>query len=270
MCIRDRDNLVKSGVLDLQRVKYFGGTSAGSIVATLLASGHTVDELWEIMFETKWNKLKDGNWFVNIFRLFKRFGFHKGQALRSIIDDTLYKKTSKRGVTFSQLYNQTGKHLKMVCTNLTSGKIEYMDHINTPTMPVSQGVQISSCVPFVFEPVLYNKSMYVDGGLIRNLDLNMFSEQNAKVLGLEIKDKFDVELTSITGFATKVFVIIYEEANRIRERPEASVISIVENQLNALHLGINKRELEYLKTVGHQAVHDWLAEQVKHPPCVSQ
>ena len=242
------------GSLDLSNVRYYGGTSAGSIFATLLASGHTPQEIEQVMYDTKWKRLKDGGFcfLQNIVRLFRGFGYHKGQFIEELINKLLYKRTGIHNITFEQLHNITNNHLKMVGTNLTTGKIEYMDHVLTPHMPVAKAVQISACIPFVFEPVKYNGAMYVDGGLVKNFDIDMFSEYKPTLLAFDIDDTKEERITNIMVYFMKMFQLIHRKANTFD--PDAlkntSILRIHESEVSTFDFDISKDQLTHMKQVG--------------------
>ena len=251
------EELINNNAIDLNKIKYYGGTSAGSMVATLLASNHTISEICDIMYNTNWEKLKDSNFFFlrNLYRLLYKFGYNKGKSIETFIDKFLFKKFGIKNITFEQMYLHTQNHLKMVGTNITKGEIIYMDHIHTPGMSVAKGVQISSCVPFIFKPVSYNNNLYIDGGLIKNLDLDMFTEFEVHTLALEISDFKDINIKNLSTFGLKVFMLIYKEANRIKNDNEKylKILSIPEDVLNPFDFKLSKSNLDYLKIVGKKS-----------------
>ena len=246
--------LSKDNFIDLSTIHHYGGTSAGSIIATLLACNYTLEEIEDVMFHTKWKKAMDGNFgiFRNMYRLFRKFGYHKGLFIKKLINKLLLKKTGIKNITFEQMYNITNNHLKVVGTNVTKGKVVYMDHINTPHMPVAKGVQISSCVPFIFEPVTYKNEVYIDGGLIRNLDLDMFREYGLFTLAFDLVDNhfIDDNISNMVTYFQKVFKIIHKEANKYHISQLEHVLQIYENVISPFNFDISKKNLEHLKNVG--------------------
>lgn len=251
---KERDGDGDTRPLDLSKVRYYGGTSAGSIFATLLASGHAPQEIEQIMYDTKWKRLKDGGccFLQNIVRLFRGFGYHKGRFIEELINKLLHKRTGIRNITFEQLHNITNNHLKMVGTNLTMGRTEYMDHVLTPHMPVAKAVQISACIPFVFEPVKYNGAMYVDGGLIKNFDLDMFSEHKPMTLAFDIDDTKEERINNIMVYFMKMFQIIHKKANAYDPDTlrNISILRIHEPEVSPFDFDTSRDQLDHMKQVG--------------------
>lgn len=247
--------LIKKQLINLNDIKYFGGTSAGSIIACFLASDHNIDEISNIMYNTNWSKFKDGNFgcFRNSFRLISKFGYYNGDRIEPFIDNILSFKFKIKHITFEELFNHTNKHLKIVGTNITLGTFVYFDYINTPKMSVAKAVRISSCIPFVFKPVKYNDEMYIDGGLIKNFDLDMFNEfDDVKSLAFDLYDdnnKFN-KFNNVVKYANNIFKMIYNEANKQQYNGNTTIIKIYEPKINPLHFKITLKELKYLHDIG--------------------
>lgn len=263
------EELTQDNFLDLSKIHHFGGTSAGAIIATLLASNHTLDEIQDVMYKTKWKRMQDGNFgfFRNTIRLFRRFGYHRGLFMEKLMNKLLMKKTGIKRVTFEQLYGFTGNHLKMVGTNVTTGEVVYMDHICTPHMAVAKAVQISSCIPFMFKPVTYNRCLYVDGGLIKNLDLNMFLEFNPRILAFEIQNKNNnEEIDNMMTYFMKLFEIIHKEANLYNQSEliDTNILKIYENELSPFKFDMKRTDLSHLKQVGTSYAKKFKSESIQY------
>lgn len=243
----------------LKDVRFVGGTSAGSIVAALLASGHTTEEMKSVLYKMDWNRLKDGNGLVNFFRLFKRFGFHKGDALEQFVEDLLFKKLRRKRLTFLQMYLMTGKHLKMVGTNLTQGCAFYMDHIHTPDMTVAQGVRISCCLPLMFEPVRLHGDNCIDGGVLNNLDVHMFDgiPEVERVLAFDLQEEPQKQAASenLAEYVIRIVRRLHTELNTVKNPPpHVTVLPIRESQIDFTNFDLNDLQKRYLMSVGREAV----------------
>ncbi len=244
---------------DINTIRYLGGTSAGSIIATLLASNHTIKEINEVLYNIDWNKLKDGNFgFIrNTIRLFTKYGYHKGNYFEKIINQMLFAKYKIENMTFIQLFEITKKHLKMVGTNITKGETIYMDYMHTPEMSIAKAVRISSSIPFMFKPVNINNELYVDGGLTKNLDLTMFDEiKNINIIAFDLEETcFEMNrIYGLKAFIRSVIKIIHNGANKhsiIKEN--VHVCKILENNIDAMNFNLKEKEMDYLKEIGKSA-----------------
>ncbi len=212
--------LDSNGILaNLERV---GGTSAGSIQATLLAVGYTPDEMHYHLMETSFGKLNDGALFglPGFIRLTREKGWYKGTALRTWIAGLIANKTGNGEMTFRQLNAQKqsfgNKDLYITATDLTHQRLLVFSHETFPDMKIADAVRISASIPFYYKPVWINAqgntfdspenitglSMVVDGGLIANYPIKIFDStryiasytsenkpiRNLETIGLELVD----------------------------------------------------------------------------------
>jgi len=117
-------------------------TSGGSIVAIMLASGRSIDELEEIAHSMSWSKLAS----IKLSRL----GFASSKRIEKTMEELL------DGMTFDQL--------KIPCsvtaTDLTTGEKKIFN-----TGRISRAVRASCSIPQIFLPVEIGGRYYVDGGL---------------------------------------------------------------------------------------------------------
>ena len=63
--------------------------------------------------------------------------------------------------------------LRLTAFDITNGMLKWFDKINTPNMPISKAIRISG-IPWIFEPVLYQGNLYVDGGVLNVCQLMHF------------------------------------------------------------------------------------------------
>jgi NTE family protein len=178
--------------LDMNKIKRFAGTSAGSQIATLLAVGYDIEELEAIFSNIPFHKYNDGSFgiFRNIHRILWSYGYNKGTFMKDFIDRLITDKLGNNKTTFLDLYEKKKVILRITGTCLTTRELEYFDYKLSPHMPICKAVQISSCVPLFYAAVKYNGKYYVDGAVLRNLPIKAFPEN--KTLFFRFKEnKYD-------------------------------------------------------------------------------
>lgn len=140
------------------------GTSAGSLVAALYASGKSGAELAALAQGMDESALTD--W------AFPGRGLIKGEALAK------YVRAQTGGINIEQ----TKVPLGIVATDLADGQ-----PILFQRGDIGAAVRASSAVPAVFQPVKMNGREYVDGGLVSPVPVRFAREMGAElVIGVDI------------------------------------------------------------------------------------
>jgi len=189
------------------RFHRLAGTSAGGIVAALLAAGYTAAEMKPIIQATSFDALMQRprgfriKWVGSAARLLIRKGLYSGDGLEQWIRKLL----AARGVvTFDDLPRHK---LKLIASDITNGKLLVLPDdisyygIAPKELEVARAIRMSISIPFFFDPVQIKgdgfksrikglrpqrKSAFVvDGGLLSNFPLWLFDEQHCKACGEE-------------------------------------------------------------------------------------
>ena len=180
--------LEKEHLLDsVQRV---GGTSAGAITAMLLSLGYTAAEIKDVIGNTNFKKLNDGQWAFagGINRLRKAFGWYRGRKADRWLAELIKAKTGNANLTFLELKQKGFKDLYVTGTALNRQQLVVFSHEHFPNMPVKDAVRISMSIPFYFEAVFMDSTgkilnnptdkkgldVMVDGGFTGNFPIWLF------------------------------------------------------------------------------------------------
>ena len=136
-----------------------GGSSVGSIFATLLACGYKSYELENIFIKVNFELFKDIHLGFN-----KPFALSKGEIFVDWINELISRKeeqVKKRPVVFNDLE----KELVVITTNLKTFSTQEFSKFATPDFEVAKAVRISSSMPGLMPPYKFNEADLVDGDL---------------------------------------------------------------------------------------------------------
>lgn len=179
---------LSKGYISLGVLKYFSdkilgaseliGTSIGSVLCLLLCCGYSPQE---IISETIVNDipiiLSGGNDCVGLFSLNKFI---------SNISRLVSLKIGVENPTYQELYDRTGKILKVVVVNATKRKVVVYSKFNTHRK-VLDCIHDSCSIPGVFERRSFEGDFMVDGGLLNNFPFDNVTDcTNSKVLGVMV------------------------------------------------------------------------------------
>lgn len=269
------ESVYKHG-LEFERV---AGTSAGAIIASLLASGYTLKEI-EQTIETLdldlfldppvLSKLVPGlKWLFLYFQM----GLYHGKKF----EDWLHHKLAEKNVyTFSDLPNG---RLKVVASDLSLGRIvvipddlEKVYHINPQLFPVAKAVRMSAGFPYFFMPKKLpgqskDKSIIVDGGLLSNFPLWVFEttpKNSRPILGVKLSESADYTRPRTIKNALDMLHALFStmkqahDARYISKTDQDNIIFIPVKNIAAMDFKLNQTEKENLIKLGRENAEQFL------------
>ena len=160
----------------LNNIKECIGTSAGSLIALLLALKYKITEIEKLTYKVDFTNFINIT-SENIFNFPNEFGIDDGNNYQKFIEILIKAKIGKKEITFKELFNYSNIKLTVIATNLSTQSLVIFNYLNTPDMIVSIAVRMSCSVPLYFKPVLYNNDLYIDGSVLNNYPINLSSDK---------------------------------------------------------------------------------------------
>ncbi|WP_457279776.1 patatin-like phospholipase family protein [Polaromonas sp. P5_D5] len=180
------------------------GTSAGSLVAALYASGKTSAQLQQTALNMEEVAITD--WMLPIIGR----GMFRGDALARYVNDLVANRLMENMVI----------PLGIVATDLNSGQAVLFQRGDTGT-----AVRASSAVPAVFVPVKINGREYVDGGLVSPVPVRFARQMGADVvIAVDISSPPEANLAGDTlQILLQTFAIMGKSINQY-ELKDADIV----------------------------------------------
>lgn len=162
------------------------GTSAGAIVASLIAAGYGAKELKKEMDNFDYKLLKQDTFFNKfyigkIINIIRHYGIYNPDLFESWIQSLLLKKGKTLFKHIRTEYDDVKYKYKFqaIASDLTDKKMLILPRdlenfgIDPDEFPISKAVRMSISIPVFFEPTYLNdingkKHLIVDGGLLSN------------------------------------------------------------------------------------------------------
>ena len=237
------------------------GTSAGAIVAALLAVGYSARELKAIIESLPYQKMKDTSridrfWaFGQLMSIVFEYGIYEGRYFEEWLNNLLKAQGKTRFGDVKNPEENDPKYqykLQVIAADLTDRRLLILPRdladfgIEPEMFPISKAVRMSMSIPIFFEPVQLKdrKGMthiIVDGGVLSNYPVWLLDDG-----------------TSNPPWPTFGFKLVEQDQRKLRE-PERNPIRNTWNYLNALagtlldahdsfHISMSKGD--YDRTIG--------------------
>ncbi len=136
-----------------------GGSSVGSIFATLVACGYKSYELENLFMKVNFELFKDIH-----LGLGKSLGLSKGEIFVDWLNELISKKSNdprKKNISFKELEQK----LVIITTNLNSFTTQEFSKFETPDFEIAKAIKISSSMPGLMAPYNFEGAELVDGDL---------------------------------------------------------------------------------------------------------
>ncbi len=241
------------------------GSSAGAIIASLIACGYNSEELNIVLMESNFSDFNASN-FINKIPLFgkaynigRKYGIYKSTKLEKWLDELYLRK----GVEY---FDDLDIDLKVVCTDVTNKKLavfpdDLENYFNDEKVRLSKIVTMSSSIPIYFRPININNTLFADGGVVSNYPIWIYnsSNNNDKVFRFNIKElNSDSEINNVLDYLFSIIGIITtrdEEISSYEER-NATTIWIGIKDIPSTKFKLTYDEKEYLKREGYDAAYN--------------
>ena len=184
------------------------GTSAGSVVGALYASGLTPDEILDLFVD------KD-------FGDFTEFAILSGGVFKPSKFISFLKKHLKIS-TFEELKIP----LRVVATDLDNGK-----SVSFKSGSLAERVMASCCVHVVFSPIEIDGIHYVDGGLFKNFPVSTIRDECDFIIGINVSPIISLEYKkSIVHVAERSYQFVFK-ANTVEDKRLCDILVEIDEAL---------------------------------------
>ena len=170
----------------LTNIQIVSGCSIGAIIGYLYIIGLTSNEIFYFLI-----KLLDVSKKIHLdlTNTFNSYGLYNQTHITPILIDISLQKI---GVipTLIQLKKLTGKTLICSVYNFTDSKLEYLSLETYPDLSCIDALLMSSAIPIIFSPFIFNDKQYIDSGIVDNFPVECIYAQSTNILGINTSSDF--------------------------------------------------------------------------------
>jgi len=252
------EKLIEHNKIELNKIDMYVGASIGSIITFFLILGVSIEEIKEFIITFNFFKLNEE---IDCINLIEKFGINNGEKVKLLFSKFLELKLNVKDITFKELFNKIQKKILIVGTNLTKCQEELFSVDTSPDMSVITALRISISIPIIFTPVIYNNSVYVDGGLVNNFPINYCPKD--KTFGIYTNNCNSFEINSIQSILTACTNVI---ANIISQKnlnyKYKNIIKIVYTDQLLSILDATQEKKKYMFEIGYKTACEFLNQDI--------
>ena len=146
--------------------------------------------------------------------MFNNYVLTNNDIFVKIVDNCVsykIKSLEEQSVSFQELFDITKIQFNIQVVNVTKSKTEIWNHLNQPDMPISFAIQVSSCLPIIFAPILFKEQFYIDGGVSTCIPM-VCPETISDTLGIYLQDNTPSEKTeSFLSYIYQTYSILTQK-----------------------------------------------------------
>ena len=248
------------------KVDIIGGTSAGSMVASLYAMGYKPDEILE-KFKENSNKIIGGN----------RFSIITG--MRKIMKKKAVLKGFKNGKSIEEVFEKLAKNksydkinsIKMPIVIPTVDIMDAKEYIFTNYIPkeeeknkkyitnitVGEAVRASSSFPAVFNLCPFENHAFMDGGALDNVPVEEVRKQGAdKVIAVKFEEDTIDEKSNMMDIVMRTIDIMGNKIIEEKVKQSDFVVNIHTDKMGLLEI----KNIDKCFYCGYEAVNNRIEE----------
>ena len=236
MCLQDR------GI----SIAEIAATSGGAIIAAGIGSGHVPgSQLVSLIKRTLpfKNKLFD----LSLHSLIKRWGLIKGDRIKSVFDSH-----------FCRTLGESSIPLHVSASNITARRLRIFSSEKDPAFSLSLAVRASISLPLIFAPVEIDGNLHVDGGWMKNMPSDVFSN-GLPVLAFNFKPRAGIAIgiTNLKNYALALLESIID-GDRGEEASALIHTISISTRLSTLNFNVSEYDVDEMIAEGYKATDDWL------------
>ena len=199
------------------------GTSAGAIVASLLAAGYSAQELKDVLQKTDFRNFMDQVYRWPRFRLpglgvpawqvraaIWKMGLYKGEAFHEWITQLISQRVAGRQ-NAAVFFKDLPKPLTVIAADVVRQQIKVFSATRSPDIAVADAVRMSMSIPFFFCPIQLGRELVVDGGILSNFPAWAFDTEQRKtklpILGFRLQDA-DAPLPHVRNALDMIYALV--------------------------------------------------------------
>jgi NTE family protein len=231
---------------NINDIKSIYGASIGSLIGVLISLKYEWNVIDDYITKRPWEKVFQIG-AEDLLNIFYTKGIVPFNMIELILKDLLEAKDLSTNVTLKEFYEYNNIDIYMTVVELNTFEKELISHKTHPDLSLITAIQMSTAVPIMFKPVLYEGKCYIDGGILCNYPLQECLDiekcDKSEILGFRNEDNTSNKIENANLFDEKTSLIDYLTGTIekvVTRLHKAEMVNHIEIP-NEVQLGRNKK-----------------------------
>jgi len=156
-----------SGLWNIEDIETIYGTSAGTIIAVIIAMNFDWKIIDDYIIKRPWQNVFQIN-MSQVLSSFHERGIFGIKIIEQIFQPLFSAKDMSMDITVEEFYQKTKIDIHMLTTNINTIELINISHKTHPEWRLIDAVYCSCALPILFKPLIIDSACYCDGGCLRN------------------------------------------------------------------------------------------------------
>ena len=208
--------LLEKEIINIKKLNNIYAVSGGSIIGFLILINMDYIDIETYFIKRPWNKLFENKINENLLNR-KNISFQEKGILdltfilKSSLAPLLKSKDLSEEITLLEFYNYSKVKFNIITVNINAPcpEIINLNHETFPNLKLYEAISMSSCIPIIFSPILYQDYCFIDGCYLSSDPLDLCIQDLEKENNNIDSDK--IMLLKVTSQNSDKFINIKEE-----------------------------------------------------------
>jgi predicted acylesterase/phospholipase RssA len=201
--------LEEKNFLDTKNIESIYGTSAGAIIAVIIALKYDWETINDYIIKRPWKDVFQIK-VENILESYTKKGLFDIKTFEKFYKPLFDAKDIPLDITLKDFYELTKIEINMISFEINEYKIQNISYKTYPNLPVINAVQMSSALPILISPVFMDNKCFMDGGVGCNYPLNFCIDSGKlpdEIIGF--KNKYPDKRSDINDDSTLLDYVLH-------------------------------------------------------------
>ena len=159
--------LNQRGFYSIDNIHSIHGTSIGALTGILLCLKSEWSDIVDYFEKRPWQKFIKLNPNM-LFEIIPNKGLLSFKFIQNILKPFFHSKNVPLEITLAEFYELSGIELFIYAISLNEFECVEFSHKSHPDLQLLHALYMSCSLPYIFQPMYYDGSYYIDGGLLNN------------------------------------------------------------------------------------------------------